>query len=325
MVDILAPGLNVITMLLLLGYFHQNPQKHANLAIKLCAFVGLFSLVPSTYYFLIMAWLGKWRFIDEFPPITGVMIAAVAIGMIMLPKSYKKTVFIVWIIISLPIFHYLILHPDELHSLRGHELLSLLGPTSLLLYSILPYQRKILRHLDRVASLLKRTEEEAGRDFLTDLYNRRGLQGWLGQLHHDDRISVLLIDIDHFKNINDRYGHGTGDNVLVEIASRLRSIYFEKHTIARWGGEEFAVLLVNPKDNTLPYIGSMFQNALGALPCKTIGKVTVSVGISSIAHHEHFFELVDQADKALYSAKNNGRDQSVMYSDNLTQHHSQAS
>ncbi|WP_110574552.1 GGDEF domain-containing protein [Marinomonas alcarazii] len=324
-IDVLVPGFNVASMLILLAYLHQNPLKHANLVIKLCAFVGLFSLVPATYYFLIMAWLGKWRFIDEFPPITGVMISAVAIGMIMLPKAYKNTVALVWLIISLPILHYLVLHPNELHSQRGYEILSLLGPASLLLCSILPYQRRILRHLDSVASLLRRTEEEAGRDFLTDLYNRRGLQNWMGQLNQDDKICVLLIDIDYFKNINDRYGHGTGDHVLVEVASRLRSIYFEKHIITRWGGEEFAIVLVNPKTSTLPYIGTMFQNSLGALPYKTVGKVTVSVGVSNIAAHEHFFALVEQADKALYSAKNNGRDQSVIYNDSLSQQRSPVS
>lgn len=324
-IDSIIPSLDVFILLSALIYFHYNPDTKINKIIIFYIVFFILTFSPTTVYYVWMTWNNEWRFVDEYPPITSLMMAIIVLGIIMLPRQYKRYIVLMWASIALPIIYYLLHHPEELQTPRGYELIGTFGPASLLLYIVFPYQKSIRRHINKVTGDLRRFELEAGRDYLTDIYNRRGLSLWLGQLKHDDRIAVLLIDVDHFKQINDRHGHSIGDHVLVELASRLRSIYFEKHIIARWGGEEFAVILINPKANTLPYIGSMFQHALGALPYKTVGKVTVSFGVSSIAHHEHFFELIDQADKALYSAKNNGRDQSVMYNDSLTEHHSQAS
>lgn len=324
-IDSIIPSLDVFILLIALIYFHYHPNTKINKIIIFYIIFFILTFSPTTIYYVWMAWENEWRFIDEYPPISSLTITIITLGIIMLPRQYKRYIILMWASIALPIIYYLLHHPEELQTPRGYELIVTFGPASLLLYIVFPYKKSIRQHIHKVTGDLRRFELEAGRDFLTDVYNRRGLQYWLEELEEKDQIGVILIDVDHFKNINDRYGHTTGDRVLVEVASRLRSIYFEKHTITRWGGEEFAVLLVNPKANTLPYIGSMFQNALGALPYKTVGKVTVSVGVSNIAHHENFLELIDQADKALYIAKNNGRDQAVMYNDSLTEHHSQAS
>lgn len=324
-IDSIIPSIDALLLLIALIYFHYNPQTKINKIIVFYIIFFILTFSPTTIYYVLMAWNNEWRFVDEYPPITGLMMAIIMLGIIMLPKQYKRYIVLMWASIALPIICYLINHPEELHTPRGYELIGTFGPASLLLYVAFPYQKSIRRHINKVTGDLRRYELEAGRDYLTDIYNRRGLSLWLGQLKHDDNIGVLLIDVDHFKQINDRHGHSIGDRILVEVASRLRTIYFEKHTIARWGGEEFAVILVNPKTNTLPFIGSMFQHTLGTLPYKSVGKVTVSVGVSTIAHHDSFLDLIDQADTALYTAKNNGRNQSVMFSDNLTQHHSQAS
>ncbi|UTV99784.1 GGDEF domain-containing protein [Marinomonas rhizomae] len=324
-IDSIIPSIDAIVLLTVLIYYHYNPHSDINKVIIFYILFFIITFSPATIYYVWMAWNNEWRFVDEYPPVSGLIMAVIMLGIIMLPKQYKRYIVLMWASISLPIITYLLSHPDELQTPRGYELIGTFGPASLLLYVVFPYQKSINRHMNKVTGDLRRYELEAGRDYLTDIYNRRGLSLWLGQLKHDDNIGVLLIDVDHFKQINDRHGHSIGDRILVELASRLRTIYFEKHTIARWGGEEFAVILVNPKTNTLPFIGSMFQHTLSALPYKAVGKVTISVGISTIAHHEDFCKLIEQADKALYSAKNNGRDQSVMYNDSLTEHHSQAS
>lgn len=324
-IDSIIPSIDALLLLIVLIYFHYNPHTNINKIIVFYIIFFILTFSPTTIYYVLMAWDNEWRFVDEYPPITSLMMAIIMLGIIMLPKQYKRYIVLMWASIALPIITYLLSHPDELQTPRGYELIGTFGPASLLLYVAFPYQKSIRRHINKVTGDLRRYELEAGRDYLTDIYNRRGLSLWLGQLKHDDNIGVLLIDVDHFKQINDRHGHSIGDRILVEVASRLRTIYFEKHTIARWGGEEFAVILVNPKTNTLPFIGSMFQHTLGTLPYKSVGKVTVSVGVSTIAHHDSFLDLIDQADTALYTAKNNGRNQSVMYSDSLTQYHSQAS
>ena len=324
-IDSIIPSIDAIVLLTVLIYYHYNPHSDINKVIIFYILFFIITFSPATIYYVWMAWNNEWRFVDEYPPVSGLIMAVIMLGIIMLPKQYKRYIVLMWASISLPIITYLLSHPDELQTPRGYELIGTFGPASLLLYIVFPYQKSIRRHINKVTDDLRRFELEAGRDYLTDIYNRRGLTLWLGQLKSDDQIAILLIDVDHFKNINDRHGHSIGDRVLVEVASRLRSIYFEKHTIARWGGEEFAVILVNPKANTLPFIGSMFQHTLGSLPYKSVGKVTVSVGVSKIAPHDSFLELIDQADKALYIAKNNGRNQSIIYSESLKQPYSRAS
>jgi diguanylate cyclase (GGDEF)-like protein len=324
-IDSIIPSIDAIVLLTVLIYYHYNPHTVMNKIIVFFIIFFILTFSPTTIYYVWMAWGNEWRFIDEYPPITGLIMAIITLSVIMLPKKYKRYMVLMWASIALPIIYYLLNHPEELQTPRGYELIGTFGPASLLLYIVFPYQKSIRRHINKVTDDLRRFELEAGRDYLTDIYNRRGLTLWLGQLKSDDQIAILLIDVDHFKNINDRHGHSIGDRVLVEVASRLRSIYFEKHTIARWGGEEFAVILVNPKANTLPFIGSMFQHTLGSLPYKSVGKVTVSVGVSKIAPHDSFLELIDQADKALYIAKNNGRNQSIIYSESIKQPYSRAS
>jgi diguanylate cyclase (GGDEF)-like protein len=313
-IDSVIPSLGALTLFIVLVYFHYNPNTDINKIIVFYIIFFILTFSPATLFYVWMAWQDEWRLVDKFPPITGLVMAVITLGIVMLPKQYKRCLVLMWACVALPILHYLIFHPEELRTPRGYELIGTFGPASLLLYIVFPYQKSIRRHINKVTGDLRRSELEAERDYLTDIYNRRGLTHWLDKLTPEDQISVLLIDVDHFKSINDHFGHGIGDRILVEVASRLRSIYFEKHLIARWGGEEFAVVLINPKANVLPYIGSMFQHALSTLPYKVVGKVTVSVGISDVAHHDHFFELIDQADTALYAAKHNGRDQSVFFS-----------
>ncbi|MGO2356197.1 MAG: GGDEF domain-containing protein [Marinomonas foliarum] len=312
-IDFVIPFSNVFLMLGLLWFFSRSPYSRARITIKICAAIGILTFIPPVLFFTIGAWQDQWRLVDELPPIIGIVIASLVIGMIMLPMKYKKYILVLWGILALPILHYLFNHLDELHTPRGREILSMLIPASLLFYIIYPYQNKITRHINQVTFDLQRSEESAFRDYLTDVFNRRGLSHWLGQRHFDDKIGVLLIDIDHFKNVNDHYGHSIGDRVLIELASRLRTVYTEEHAIARWGGEEFVIVLANPHQDTLNDIAVLFQTSLSSLPYKVVGKVTVSLGVSTINHHESFSTLIEQADKALYIAKNNGRNQTVFF------------
>lgn len=312
-IDSVIPSLGALTLFIVLLYLHYNPNTDINKIIVFYIIFFILTFSPATLFYVWMAWQDKWRLIDEFPPITGLVMAVIMLGVVMLPRQYQRCLVIMWACVALPILHYLAFHPEELRTPRGYEMIGTFGPASLLLYIVFPHQKNIHRHINKVTGDLRRYESEAERDYLTDTYNRRGLIHWLNKLSPEDQISVLLIDIDHFKSVNDHFGHGIGDRILVEVASRLRSVYFEKHLIARWGGEEFAVILINPKTNVLPYIGSMFQHSLSTLPYQVVGKITVSVGVSGVAQHNRFAELIEQADTALYAAKHNGRDQSVFF------------
>ena len=159
--------------------------------------------------------------------------------------------------------------------------------------------------------------EQATTDSLTRLKNRRMFYSQSEQnlatcRRHGHDMSVLLLDIDHFKKVNDTYGHHSGDEVLVRIAQLLSGIARHGDTVARFGGEEFAVLL--PETNRLG-AAVMAQRIRAVIEKEEIiveGRqipVTVSIGVATLAAEE--VESIDQllniADRRLYLAKNNGR------------------
>ncbi|AEF53225.1 GGDEF domain-containing protein [Marinomonas posidonica] len=314
--DSLIPTLISGLFLALLAFLNQDPHNRISKVITIYVVLTLSAFIPATWIHVWLAWQGEQhRLIDFYPPISGVIIAILTLGLTILPKEFKKYIVLSWACTAIPLVHYLVLHPLELHTRHSYELLGLWGPGCLLLYMVAPYQKSIRNHMLRVATDLQRSELEADRDFLTDTYNRRGLQNWLAQLKHDDLISLALIDVDHFKRVNDTYGHDMGDQVLVEFASRLRTIYRGSHIIGRWGGEEFIAVFINPDSGSMAHIADQFQIKLSQLPYQDVGQITACVGMSHIAHHEHFLALINQADKALYHAKHNGRNQAVLFSD----------
>ncbi|RBO86114.1 GGDEF domain-containing protein [Marinomonas aquiplantarum] len=315
MADSLMPAIISCLFLALIVYFHRDPHHRTPKVISLYLVLNLSVFIPTAWIYIWLAWQSEQKLFDFFPPASGVMIAILTLGLAVLPRKYKKYIILGWASTAIPLLHYLVSHPLELHTRHSYELLGLWGPACVLLYMVAPYQKSMRNHMNRVTTDLRRSEQEADRDFLTDIYNRRGLQHWLGQRQHGDLISLALIDIDHFKRVNDIYGHDIGDQVLIEFASRLRTIYRGPHIIARWGGEEFIAVFVNPEANSIVHIADQFQSKLSRLPYQDVGEITASVGMSQIAHHEHFLGLVSQADNALYQAKHNGRNQAVLFSD----------
>ena len=154
------------------------------------------------------------------------------------------------------------------------------------------------------------------RDSLTGLFNRRHMQDLLdregqrfGRTGH--RFCVALIDLDHFKQVNDRYGHHVGDEVLVGLASAARSALRESDVIGRWGGEEFIVLMrdTDPLAQGLVALSRLRQTVseLGPAPMAPELRVTFSAGLAEAWPEEPVSQLVDRADRALYAAKAFGR------------------
>jgi diguanylate cyclase (GGDEF)-like protein/putative nucleotidyltransferase with HDIG domain len=167
--------------------------------------------------------------------------------------------------------------------------------------------------------------QEASRtDALTHLYNRRHfaeiLDAELERSRADDLTpGLLLIDVDHFKVVNDTFGHLTGDAVLVEIAARLRGGLRGFDTVARWGGEEFIVLAPGLESSTeLREIGERLRESVSQAPVqygeRTLS-VTVSLGGLLVDPLCSADLLVDRADRSLYSAKRLGRDRVRLFTE----------
>jgi diguanylate cyclase (GGDEF)-like protein/PAS domain S-box-containing protein len=164
--------------------------------------------------------------------------------------------------------------------------------------------------------LLARRDREALTDVLTGVANRRAAEAALrGALASAARtgqsISVVLFDIDHFKRINDAYGHATGDQVIKAVANLLAGQARATDTVARWGGEEFIAVLGGGRAAAALFAGRVLS-AVRALVVAEVGPVTISAGIAESKSGEgSLADLVARADARLYEAKSAGRDRAA--------------
>jgi diguanylate cyclase len=172
--------------------------------------------------------------------------------------------------------------------------------------------------LVRVYSL-QAVEFEARTDQLTQLPNRRHFDEYCTLLasrrRASDKVAILAVDVDHFKRINDTYGHPVGDQVLRAIGNAIQVSVRDEDVPARYGGEEFVVLLRNPAPGVALEIGERIRQSVRELDLSQSGiseRVTVSVGVATgNAAGEPVRAIVERADRALYAAKRAGRDRVV--------------
>jgi diguanylate cyclase (GGDEF)-like protein len=162
---------------------------------------------------------------------------------------------------------------------------------------------------ERVRSL-QRVVDASLRDPLTGLANRRALEAVLARLGPGD--AVVLVDLDHFKHVNDTHGHAEGDRLLVAFAMFLRLMARAGDTVGRWGGEEFLVVLRGAGDQTGPFLERVQQAWRDRQP-----PVTFSAGVSLASPTTPAQQVLDEADAALYQAKRLGRDR-VCFDDRST-------
>lgn len=183
-------------------------------------------------------------------------------------------------------------------------------------------QIKRKRFGDRLSQAVQSSLEMAITDGLTGLHNRRYMENHINTLVHDagargKALSVLMLDIDYFKSINDNYGHQAGDDVLREFARRLRKSVRGIDLVCRYGGEEFVVIM--PETNTaLAYtVAERIRERIASMPFAITGRtreipVTISIGITTLGADRQTPEsLLDHADQALYAAKRGGRNRVI--------------
>ncbi len=175
----------------------------------------------------------------------------------------------------------------------------------------------------RNAGIHREAERQAITDSLTGLYNHREFQRTLREevdraIRYGREFTLLMIDIDRFKTVNDSYGHPVGDAVLAELASRLKQALRASDLVARYGGEEFAVILPETGEKTALMVAERLREAVAARPFATPAggatAVTVSGGIATFPLDASEREaLINAADQALYFAKNAGRNRVQTY------------
>lgn len=154
-------------------------------------------------------------------------------------------------------------------------------------------------------------------DPLTGIFNRNQLNITINQeigraLRYEKPFGFLMFDVDHFKKINDNFGHDQGDKVLQHIASLLKDSLRENDTLIRWGGEEFVIIAVEVAEQNLAVLCEKLRQKIASANFAPAGKVTISIGATMYQKHDTQDELLSRADKALYQAKNEGRNTAII-------------
>lgn len=149
-------------------------------------------------------------------------------------------------------------------------------------------------------------------DQLTRIYNRRKFDDLMAKEidranRYMQKFSIVMFDIDNFKYVNDTYGHLVGDTVLIEISTLVKNNLRKTDSIARWGGEEFIVIASETTLQNATNLGEKLRRIICNYHFKEVGKITSSFGISEYLHQEKAEAMLSRADRALYIAKENGK------------------
>lgn len=153
-------------------------------------------------------------------------------------------------------------------------------------------------------------------DALTGAWNRRHFEQMAAAeiariQRYGDPFSLILFDIDHFKSINDNFGHQMGDQVLTELTQRVRSTLRATDLLARWGGEEFVVMMPHGTETDAVHLAEKIRSLVANRPFDTVGTVTASFGVAQFAPGQTLDAWVKRVDDALYRAKEGGRNRVV--------------
>lgn len=156
----------------------------------------------------------------------------------------------------------------------------------------------------------------ANTDILTQLYNRSKIDMEIANKFEQftlngELFSLVMVDIDYFKSVNDEYGHQVGDSVLQEIATLLTNFTRGLDIVGRWGGEEFMIICNNTDLEGAYILAENLRKAIESYNFKGVGKKTGSFGVAQIHRGMSIDELISNVDKALYNAKNSGRNRCV--------------
>jgi diguanylate cyclase len=183
------------------------------------------------------------------------------------------------------------------------------------------------QQVDKLHIELESARGEALTDPLTGTLNRRGFEIRSGQIFEEPKglakgLCLLMLDIDHFKKINDTYGHLFGDKVIRAIAETLKSKVRGQDAVARLGGEEFAVLLEETNISGARIVAENIRQTIERGKIRrldtqdSIGGITISIGIAIYSKGASIEEMLDQSDKALYVSKNSGRNRTSVFGQN---------
>ncbi|QNU14092.1 GGDEF domain-containing protein [Thermomonas sp. XSG] len=275
--------------------------------IALC--LAALALIAPAWLYTVQASLSpELRLIDMLPPISSLFAVFMAMLMIFVPgrRAYVAAA-VGWLLVASPVLVYLLTHPGELGTPRGVDLVMAFGPASLILVVLLPVQRGLTGKIRRLASERDGIEVQLHRDPLTGVHSRLfGERVLRDVLARGGAAGLVMLDLDRFKAINDTYGHPAGDDVLRAVAASCERLLRPSECIARWGGEEFLVILPDVNAAALHGIADRLRVAITAVPVAPVAQVTASLGTAVLHPADTLDSALQRVDQALYHAKELG-------------------
>ena len=167
-------------------------------------------------------------------------------------------------------------------------------------------------NISRVIAEKDAITKVAQKDELTQIFNRTKFNSILSWALrnaeiYNESFTIILFDIDHFKQVNDKYGHNVGDQVLVQLSSLIKSQLRSQDTFARWGGEEFVILSESATQDDAYMLAERLREVIETFPFDIVETITCSFGLSQCENNDTATAILKRADDALYQAKKSGR------------------
>lgn len=310
LMDLVIPPALFLAFAGMLFYLYRRPRK-VEAVLRFAFLLAFFALlIPAWFYSLRAHFMPGVLLIETLPPIVPVLFP-VTIGFVLFlrPREVAPAVGAAWILIGGPILLYLLLHPGEIFTPRGIDLVIALLPAMAIVYVMLQFHQRMRSGLGRLEAETSLLKTLAHRDSLTGLYNRRAGDDFLARIAADESASrgLVMFDIDNFKDINDAHGHAAGDAVLRGVARCCEDRLRRQDYLVRWGGEEFLAILVDADEDACRNVAETLRLMIAQKSFGSAGGVTASFGIAVLQRGESAADALARADTALYLAKAAGR------------------
>jgi len=283
--------------------------------VRVTLFVAALALIAPAWFYVMQAESTPGvQLVSVLPPVSTLFVILLVMVMIFIPgRRAFGVALLCWLLIALPVLVYLLFHPREMWMPRGIDLVMAYGPVSIMVVVLMPVQRGLTGTIRRLAAERARMEVMLHRDPLTGIHNRRLGERLLRALFENGQVAgVIMLDVDRFKVINDTHGHPVGDQVLQAVAARCKALLRPDESIARWGGEEFLVIVPGIDAAGLYLVAERLQLAIARLPLTPVRQVTASFGATMIEHGDDFDSVLHRVDRALYAAKEQGGNRVVL-------------
>lgn len=184
----------------------------------------------------------------------------------------------------------------------------------------LPLSTRLVNFLESTTADLRDAIDQlfkvASLDELTQIYNRRALNYFMNQFLENrsryQNIAVMMVDVDHFKHVNDTYGHDAGDMVLRDGVGQVKYLFNQADIIGRWGGEEFVGIKPNLSFEEAKEFCEMMRQGVADIEFEEVGHITVSIGLTMVGDKDTSESIFKRIDEALYEAKETGRNKVVV-------------